>query len=193
MLLEEQKKVLRREVKSLLKHVDWPLASAHIHANLRLFLPSCKDTVLSGFWPMAGEEANLIPFLTEWYENGGKCCLPVIHHPESPLDFYEWMPNIPLGTGRYGIPVPKTDYSLIPDIILSPLLAFDCHGYRLGRGGGYYDRTISFLRSQKNIKVIGIGTEQQLYPNVPHDTFDQCLDQAVTDKRIIKSFPVYLE
>jgi 5-formyltetrahydrofolate cyclo-ligase len=79
--------------------------------------------------------------------------------------------------GVWDIPEPKADKALLePDIVLVPLLAFDRAGWRLGYGGGFYDRTLRLLRSCKSVATVGLGYDEQQVDAVPHLDYDQRLD-----------------
>ena len=70
-----------------------------------------------------------------------------------------------------------------PDALIVPLLAVDEEGWRLGYGGGFYDRTLEALRARKTVTAMGVGFNAQLVPEVPHGPSDQRLDWLLTDKR----------
>ena len=78
-------------------------------------------------------------------------CLPMVINKKQPLIFKPWRPGEEMVIGHYGISVPDNDQTLIPDLIICPLLAYDSKGLRLGYGGGFYDRTINYLRRNKNV------------------------------------------
>jgi 5-formyltetrahydrofolate cyclo-ligase len=140
-------------------------------------------TVVSGFWPMA-EELDIRPLMIELHNQGCQLCLPVVVAKKQPLVFRAWRPGDPLEAGVFGTlhPSPKREV-LEPDVLLVPLLAVDEEGWRLGYGGGFYDRTLEALRAKKNITAIGVGLNAQLVPEVPHGPSDQRLDWLLTDKR----------
>ena len=94
-------------------------------------------------WPMKNEP-DLLPLLTAWNKTGGTsfaALLPVVVAPDAPLAFRAWTPDTPMDEDRYGIPTPATGDFLHPQALLIPLVAFDAAGYRLGYGGGFFDRT----------------------------------------------------
>ena len=87
--------------------------------------------------------------------------------------------------GVWGIPRPTDDAPLLePDVLLVPLMAFDRRGYRLGYGGGFYDRTLDVLRSKKTIVAIGVAYSAQQVDSVPHDSHDHSLDFIMTEKGV---------
>ena len=115
-----------------------------------------------------------------------KLCLPVILKKNEPLVFreYRYKDNMVDGFMKIKEP-PITNAILIPDIFFVPCLAFDKFGYRLGYGGGYYDRTFSFLKKNK-IKLISVGYayDGQKVSELPKDNFDINLDYVITEKKI---------
>jgi 5-formyltetrahydrofolate cyclo-ligase len=145
--------------------------------------PVQTPTVVSGFWPMA-EELDIRPLMIELHNQGCQLCLPVVVAKKQPLAFRAWRPGDALEQGVFGTlhPSPRREV-LEPDALIVPLLAVDEEGWRLGCGGGFYDRTIESLRAKKNITAIGVGFNAQLVPEVPHGPSDQRLDWLLTDKR----------
>jgi 5-formyltetrahydrofolate cyclo-ligase len=108
--------------------------------------------------------------------------LPVVVRRGLPLLFRAWHPGQPLVTGSFGVPRPDKDQpELTPRVLIVPLLAFDRAGYRLGYGGGFYDRTLAALRQRKPITAIGVGYVAQELPQVPHGPMDQRLDYVLTE------------
>jgi 5-formyltetrahydrofolate cyclo-ligase len=89
--------------------------------------------------------------------------------------------------GVWNIPVPpETSPELLPDVLLVPMLAFDRNGYRLGYGGGFYDRTLVKLRAIKPVVAIGVAYSAQEVPEVPRAPFDQPLDWIMTERETLK-------
>ena len=185
--LDAMKQELRRLVKTRLKKIDWAQISIQVLKNLRAYLhTSFKGKRIAGYWPIANE-IDILPFLKEWHLEGGELCLPVVQKKNQALKFYGWKPDTKMKLGLYQIPVPEEKTNpVIPDIILVPLLAFDESGHRLGKGGGYYDRTLQELRATRSIQAIGLAAEGQYLPSIPHHSpYDQSLDVIVTEKQII--------
>lgn len=166
-LLEEERRVAARGLVEM-----WQLER-----------PVQTPTVVSGFWPMA-EELDIRPLMIELHNQGCQLCLPVVVAKKQPLVFRAWRPGDSLEQGVAGTlhPSPRREV-LEPDALIVPLLAVDEEGWRLGYGGGFYDRTIEGLRAKKNITAIGVGFNAQLVPEVPHGPSDQRLDWLLTDKR----------
>jgi 5-formyltetrahydrofolate cyclo-ligase len=143
-------------------------------------------TVVSAFWPMAGE-LDLRPLLEALHARGCVCGLPVVVGRHLPLVFRAWEPGVALVTSRFGIAEPAPDRPVVrPQHALVPLLAVDDEGYRLGYGGGFYDRTLAMLRDDGAgpFVAIGVGLEAQRRPALPREPFDQRLDWLVTEEAV---------
>jgi 5-formyltetrahydrofolate cyclo-ligase len=146
--------------------------------------PFERPAVVSGFWPMA-EELDIRPLMIELFNEGCQLCLPVVAGKRQPLVFRAWRPGDPLEQGVFGTlhPSPKREV-LEPDALIVPLLACDNDGWRLGYGGGFYDRTLRGLRARKRIIAMGVAFDAQLLSEaVPHGPDDERLDWLLTDKR----------
>ena len=152
---------------------------------LSAFEPA-PGTVVSAFWPMAGE-LDLRPLLEALHDRGCVCGLPVVVGRNAPLVFRSWEPGVALVTSRFGIAEPAPDRRVVrPQHALVPLLAVDDEGYRLGYGGGFYDRTLALLRGDgaAPLVAIGVGLEAQRRPALPREPFDQRLDWLVTEEAV---------
>lgn len=134
---------------------------------------------LSAFWPIKGE-VDLRALLSDWHGAGATACLPVVETRFAPLVFRRWTPETQMIRGDWNIPVPPPEADrVVPDVLLAPLVGWDDAGYRLGYGGGYFDRTLAALG--KGRLVIGVGFQAAhlgtIYPQ-PHDI---PLDAIVTE------------
>ncbi|MSO93236.1 MAG: 5-formyltetrahydrofolate cyclo-ligase [Rhodospirillales bacterium] len=137
---------------------------------------------VSGFWPM-GDEIDARPLLTELHRRGYRCALPVVTPRGTPLVFRAWAPGDTLEAGVFGTSHPPAARGdVTPDVVLAPLLAFDREGFRLGYGGGFYDRTLASLRRWP-VLAVGVGYSFQEIERVPRDGHDQRLDWIVTEER----------
>jgi 5-formyltetrahydrofolate cyclo-ligase len=142
-------------------------------------------TIVSGFMPMKSE-INPLPLLRRLAEQGAALALPAVPGRGKPLVMRAWAWGEPLDSGVWGIREPKPGAAQVdPDILLVPLLAFDRKGYRLGYGGGYYDRTIAGLRARKPVAAIGIAFSAQEVSSVPITPRDARLDLVLTEREII--------
>jgi len=130
-------------------------------------------------------EVNLINFVYDMHKNEQKILLPVINKTNSPLLFKEWKADDRLIPGKYGIMTPSTNIYATPRILIVPMLAFDKNKDRLGYGGGYYDRTISFLEKNSKILKFGVAFDEQEIKKVPTMSFDKKMDLILTPTKII--------
>lgn len=172
-------------------------AAARADAALRLaetfaaafsFTPG---TMVSGYWPL-GDELDPRPLLTALRRTGCLIALPVTGEKRSPLTFRLWKDGATLIPGRFGALIPEDGGAgpVAPDVVLTPLLAFDRGGGRLGYGGGYYDRTIGALREVKPVVAVGLAFAAQETANVPTGPYDRPLDAVATEREVVffKSF-----
>jgi 5-formyltetrahydrofolate cyclo-ligase len=137
--------------------------------------------ILSGYWPSRGE-IDPRALMAGLCERGHVCALPVIEAPDTPLVFRRWVPGDALVAGAFKIPVPQESAPAVtPTVLLVPLLAFDHTGYRLGYGGGYYDRTLAALRAVGPVLAIGLAYAGQAIERVPRDSTDQGLEWILTE------------
>jgi 5-formyltetrahydrofolate cyclo-ligase len=112
--------------------------------------------------------------------------LPVTPAVPAPLTFRRWTPASVLVAGPFGTSEPDSDAPAIePDALLVPLLAVDTDGYRLGYGGGYYDRTLDVLRARRRVVAVGVGFEAQRIDRLPRAAGDERLDWLLTDRRLL--------
>ncbi len=127
-------------------------------------------------------------FLNEFLLNNGKIlCLPIIKNNSETLNFIEYNLKTKLVSGKFDIMQPSDlSKELLPEIILTPCLAFDENGFRLGYGGGYYDKTFSYLKKIKHKFIsIAVAFDDQKIDELVHDKYDQKIDYILTEKKII--------
>ncbi len=138
-------------------------------------------TAVSAYWPK-GSELDSRPLLHRLDADGQICFLPVVAGRGQPLLFRHWRPGMALVEGGFKVMAPAPAAAEgVPSLVLCPLLAFDRRGYRLGYGGGYFDRTLRWLRQAGAVTAIGIGFAAQEVPEVPTDATDQRLDGILTE------------
>ncbi len=134
--------------------------------------------IVSSYWPFRGE-----PDLRNWaikvIERGGRIALPVVIHKDWPLEFRVWAPGDPLERGVWNILVPSRGPAVVPDIVIAPVVGFDEANYRLGHGGGFFDRTLAVL-PKKPVKI-GIGFSFARLPTIYPQPHDIPMDVIVTD------------
>lgn len=144
------------------------------------FCQPAQGSVVSGFAAF-GEELDATPLMVRLRNEGHPLALPVMVGKAKPLIFRAWKPGDPMKEAMWGIMEPCDEAPLaVPDVLLVPLLAFDRRGYRVGYGGGFYDRTIAGLRASKPIVTVGLALDELEVPAVPNDEFDQRLDWVLT-------------
>ena len=132
-----------------------------------------QDARVSGYRALA-EEADPSWLLSALQASGCEICYPRVHMKGQPLWFHVPVANEPWVPGAFGIPEPRADWPrAFPSVFLVPLLAFDARGYRLGYGGGYYDRTLAQFRHERGVMAVGIAFGGQEVPSVPHDSSDE--------------------
>jgi 5-formyltetrahydrofolate cyclo-ligase len=142
------------------------------------------QNIVSGFYPYQ-TEIDVRPLLGKLAGEGWTTCLPIVVAQHEPLIFRRWMPGQPTTPGMWDIPQPTDESPLVePDVLLVPMMAFDRKGYRLGYGGGFYDRTLQKLRAKKRIVAIGVAYAGQQVDSVPHDRHDQVLDFIMTEREV---------
>lgn len=129
-------------------------ASAVISARLDEMLGDVAGRTIAAYWPIRGE-VNLHPWMAAVSDRGGKVCLPVVVEKNHPVEFHRWTPGSAMAKGFWNIPVPAGPDPVVPDVVIVPLLGVDGSGYRLGNGGGYYDRTLARLGN--DVLIIGVG------------------------------------
>jgi len=136
---------------------------------------------VSAYWPL-DDEFDPRPLIDHLQAAGHPIGLPVVVGRGQPLVFRRWLPGMELVPGNFRVLTPPPEApEVTPAVILAPLLAFDRAGYRLGYGGGFYDRTIAKLRAAGKVLVIGVAYAAQEVSTVPRDATDQPLDWIVTE------------
>jgi 5-formyltetrahydrofolate cyclo-ligase len=140
--------------------------------------PELRSGVIGFYWPIRGE-IGLAPLMRELIQAGAYAALPVVIEKGQPLEFRAWRPGAPLERGVWNIPIPAARQVVSPTALLVPLVGFDEQGYRLGYGGGYYDRTI-VARDPKPL-AIGVGYEFQRLSTIFPQPHDVPMDAIVTD------------
>lgn len=144
---------------------------ASVIASLREIMIQLKPSisVVGGYWPIRGE-IDLSEVMRELIDDGIAVALPVVVEKCTPVEFWNWRTDMPMELGFWDIPVPRRREPVRPDVLLVPLVGFDAACYRLGNGGGYYDRTIAAMTPRPI--VLGVGYEfsrlETIFPQ-PHD------------------------
>jgi 5-formyltetrahydrofolate cyclo-ligase len=160
-------------------------AAAEAIATRDFPLAIAPGTIVSAFMPMKSE-INPLPLMRKLADAGAALALPAVGGRGTPLIMRAWAWGEPLASGVWGIREPKPEAPEVsPDILLVPLLAFDRAGFRLGYGGGYYDRTVTALRARKPVTAVGVGFAAQEVARVPTTPRDARLDLVLTERETI--------
>jgi 5,10-methenyltetrahydrofolate synthetase len=140
-----------------------------IMKDLDRIIPFTSETIVSVYWPIRGEP-DLRPWMQAKSEKGVRIALPVALALGQPLVFREWRPGAPLARGLWNIPYPADGVEVGPTVVLAPVVGFDPACYRLGYGGGFFDRTLARMCAAP--LVIGLGYAHALINTIfpqPHD------------------------
>ena len=150
---------------------------------LRLFKNfDYKKKIFGGYYPI-NYEMNILHFLKELEKKNVKISLPIIMK-NNDMNFYKWSSTEILILNKFGIPEPQKIEKVVPDILFIPLVSFDKNLFRIGYGGGFYDRTIAYLEKRKKITTIGIGFYDQKVDDLPRMKFDKKLDLVITENGV---------
>jgi 5-formyltetrahydrofolate cyclo-ligase len=153
-----------------------------VTAGLRTCLPVSSGSSIIGFyWPFKGEY-DPRPLMRELQGQGMRIALPVVVEPARPLVFREWRPGLRMVLGVWGIPVPAEGEAMLPGTLVAPLVGFDGLGYRLGYGGGYYDRTLAAMPERP--LTIGVGFELSHLETIHPQAHDIPMCLIVTERRV---------
>lgn len=178
--LDSEKQALRRKAYAIRQAIPREIragAAALIAQNGLDFLAAAPDTI-AAYHPIRSE-FDCFPLLERLVSEGWRIALPITDKGQ-PLNFRLWTFGDPLQPDPYGIPQPVSGPPAMPSHLLLPMLAFDRRGYRLGYGGGHYDRTLAKLRAEGPVQAIGLAFDQQEVTEVPVGPYDQRLDWILT-------------
>ena len=182
------KAALRLRMRALRKTliVEHPEAhwQAGDHAQDMLSALARKEPGVIAVYRAAGSEIDPGPLVENMIRLGWTIALPACRVVDAPVTFQAYAPGDALAPDIANIaaPLPSAP-ELAPDVIVTPLLAFDRDGGRLGQGGGYYDRTLAAVRSgARPPVVVGLAFAGQEVDRVPLDPYDQKLDAILTER-----------
>ena len=137
-----------------------------------------RPGVLGIYWPFRAE-FDPRPLVDSLVAEGRAVALPVVIDKKGPLEYRAWAPGDPLVAGVWDIPIPERRDIVTPSAVLAPLVGFDAAGYRLGYGGGYFDRTLGSLDPRP--LAIGVGFAAQRIETIHPQSFDIPMDWIVTE------------
>ncbi len=173
------RQALRRDMvarRTALSEAAHAALSAAIVGHLQLTLPIPQRVAFC--WPIR-REPDVRAAIAFWAEKGSLAALPVVQVADAALAFRAWTAESRLEADIYGIPTPVDGDFVQPDMILLPLNGFDAAGYRLGYGGGYFDRTLAALSPRP--LAVGVGFEINRLSSIRPEAHDQRLDWIVTE------------
>ena len=141
-----------------------------------------KKKIIGAYFPI-NHEIDCLGILKQLEKSGHTISFPITKTGNK-MDFFEWSTKDPLVIGKFGIPEPLPKKKIYPDILLVPLVAFNKNKFRLGYGGGYYDRYIQKIKKVKKILTIGMGFSFQEVKKLPISKHDQKMDFIFTENYI---------
>ena len=151
-----------------------------ITVHVRAAVPDLARRHVGFYWPFKGEY-DPRPLARALHREGARLALPVVATKGRPLIFRAWRPGTRMMPGVWNIPIPAEGEEVTPDTLLVPLVGFDARGYRLGYGGGYYDRTLATMAPRP--LAIGIGFEIGRLATIHPQPHDVRMDLTVTEAR----------
>lgn len=179
---------------------------------MRIWLVGSPHEVIGAYWPIKGE-FDPLPALYRWQEDAvlgldalsealpmqaepaqlanesmasrspRKIGLPVVNKVHKTLVFHAWYPGCPMEEDAYGIPKPKNTEVIVPTLLFVPCVGYGPGGYRLGYGGGFYDRTLATLSPRPF--TVGLGFSQGWLPDMEPEPHDVPLDVVLNDKGVV--------
>ncbi len=157
-------------------------AGAKAARHFMATIPLSPGAVVSAYWPL-GDELDSRPLIQALLDAGQRIALPVVQGAGRPLCFRRWRHGDAMATSSFGVSEPLQSAAEVrPKIVIAPLLAYNGEGYRLGYGGGYYDRTLRALRQGvPGLLAVGLGFAAQEMPALPYDGHDEPLDWLVNE------------
>lgn len=146
-----------------------------------------EGLIVSAYWPFRGEP-NLHPLLKAIHARGGGCALPVVVARGAPLVFRAWSPGDRLERGVWNIPIPREGAPVVvPDVVIAPVIGFDRACFRLGYGGGFYDRTLAAMKMRP--RVFGAGYQLAAIPTIYPQWHDIAMDRVITEEGPVVPLP----
>jgi 5-formyltetrahydrofolate cyclo-ligase len=179
------KKILRKKLIILRKKKFKKVENIFFKLKHLLHENKLNFKIIGGYYPV-NYEIDCLKILSKLESENYKISLPVISN-KNQMDFFRWSFDEILRINKMGIPEPLLKKKVVyPDIILVPIVGFDSDKFRLGYGGGYYDRYIEKMNNKKMVTTIGLSFSFQKVAKLPIDKFDKKLDFIITEKKIFK-------
>ena len=157
---------------------------------MRIWLVGRPDTVIGAYWPIKGE-FDPLPALHRWKEDGElldqpqrrRIGLPVVDRETKTLQFHVWYPGCPMEEDAYNIPKPKDTEVVVLTLLIVPCVGYGPGGFRLGYGGGFYDRTLAAI--QPKPFTLGLGFAQGFLPDLEPEPHDVPLDAVLNENGVV--------
>lgn len=167
--------VSRREQAPAAERASW---NQRITQHLSDGFEIPAETIVGFCWPYRSEyDARAV--IGQWCAKNVTAALPELTGRREPLQFRKWWPGAPMRSGAYDIPVPSGTELVLPDVLIVPMNGFDSRGFRLGYGGGYFDRTIAAL--ERRVVSIGVAYELARIETIDPHADDMPMDFVVTE------------
>ena len=168
---------IRKKKFNPLKNISFKLIKSFIFKNK-------KKPTIGGYFPVS-YEIDCLKILKKLEEEKIRISLPIIQN-NNEMEFHKYSFKNPMNINKYGIPEPFKNKVISPDILFVPLVAFDRDLFRIGYGGGYYDRYLAKLKKKKFFISIGLAFSFQKVEKIPLNNFDKKLDIVITEKQFYK-------
>jgi 5-formyltetrahydrofolate cyclo-ligase len=187
----EEKRSLRQGlIEQRLRMPDRLRRADLLQQVMRIWLVRRSDTVIGAYWPIKGE-FDPLPALHRWKEDGElldepqlrRIGLPVVDKVHQTLKFHAWFPGCPMEEDAFSIPKPKDTEVVVPTLLFVPCVGYAVGGYRLGYGGGFYDRTLAQL--QPKPFTVGLGFAQGYLEDFEPEPHDIALDAILNELGVV--------
>ena len=187
----QEKRALRKQlVEERLNMPDRMQRSDLLQRVMRIWLVNRPDIVIGAYWPIKGE-FDPLPALHRWKEDGElldepqprRIGLPVVDKQHKTLKFHAWFPGCYMEEDAYGIPKPKDTEVIVPTLLFVPCVGYGPGGFRLGYGGGFYDRTLATL--QPKPYTVGLGFSNGFIDDLEPEPHDVPLDAILCDTGVM--------
>ena len=179
-----KKSDIRNKILNIRKKKFDPLKQINFNIIKDFIFNNSAKPVIGGYVPV-NYEIDCLNILKKLENEKIKISLPVIKN-NNEMEFYRYSFKFPMKINKYGIPEPFKTKILFPNILFVPLVAFDEKLYRIGYGGGYYDRYLAKLEKKKFFKSIGFAFSFQKVDKIPINNFDKKLDLVITENKFYK-------
>ena len=179
------KAVLRKQLQAeRMALLDRHQRAAYLQEVLQVWLISRKEQTIGAYWPIKGE-FDALPALYRWSDGheDRRIGLPVMDRATKQLRFHVWYPGCPMEEDAYGIPKPKDTEVIVPTLLFVPCVGYGPGGYRLGYGGGFYDRTLAKL--QPKPFTVGLGYTCGYVDDLEPEPHDVPLDAILNDNGVV--------